>query len=73
MTPHPFGQRELDGHFVKHSAVPVVHWSEPMDATSWSPPKGSGRIWVGHPAIARGIIRLLRWLSRAKRRHLERA
>lgn len=45
-----------------------VKWSAKSDPTKWEPDKGSGSIWVGHPAIARAIIRFLNWLSSALRR-----
>lgn len=38
-----------------------IQWSAKNDPTSWKPEGGS--IWFGHPAIARGIIRLLNWFK----------
>ena len=45
-----------------------VKWSSKMDQTRWDRDPGSGSIWVGHPAIARGIIRFLNWLQRVRAR-----
>jgi hypothetical protein len=50
---------------------PTLKWSATMNPTSWEPEKGSGSINVGHPAIARGIVRFLWWLNRTLRREVK--
>ena len=39
----------------------LVQFSQTLDHDKWEPQGHS--VWVGHPAIARGIVRFLRWLT----------
>ena len=40
----------------------LVQFSQTLDPDKWDDPQGHS-VWVGHPAIARGIVRFLRWLT----------
>jgi hypothetical protein len=39
-----------------------IQFSQTLDPEKWEEPGGHS-IWVGHPSIARGIVRFLRWLT----------
>jgi len=43
----------------------MFYFSQQNDPNKWG--RTSHRIWVGHPAIARAIVRFLGWLVRRKR------
>jgi hypothetical protein len=44
----------------------TFYFGQQNDPSEW---KQSGHsIWVGHPAIARGIVRFLEWLQKKFRR-----
>lgn len=43
-----------------------IRWSKQSDPNNWNTEGGS--IWVGHPAIARGIVRLMCWAERMRMR-----
>jgi hypothetical protein len=40
----------------------TFYFSQQNDPNEWKPT--GRRVWVGHPAIARGIVRLLAWIQR---------